>query len=151
MKRQGINVQTFDLSVRTMKATEQVAQRLQIEPETRVLRLDRLRGWEGEPIVHFRSYLHPRLELTRDADYQQPLYDVIANASGVIADRSQEEMTAVAASVQLAKRLRVRKGTPLLQRKRVVFDAGDRPIEYAVVNYESSRFALTLQLRREQS
>jgi hypothetical protein len=31
-----------------------------------------------------------------------------------------------------------------------VFDSGGRPIEFAEVRYVSSRFALTLELRREQ-
>jgi DNA-binding GntR family transcriptional regulator len=57
-------------------------------------------------------------------------------------------MIAVAADAGIAKLLRVPRGTPLLRRNRTVFDASGRPIEYAIVHYVSSRFALTLDIRR---
>jgi DNA-binding GntR family transcriptional regulator len=45
----------------------------------------------------------------------------------------------------------VRPGSPLLLRCHTVFDASGRPIEYAEVQYVSSRFTLTLDLRRDQA
>jgi GntR family transcriptional regulator len=149
MEKKGVAVQTFALDVARPEADAQVARALRIRPGARVLRLERVRGWGGEPVVHFRSWLHPRLGLTGAEDFSKPLYEVIASASGVVDNHAHEEMSAVAADAALARLLRVRRGTPLLLRRRVVFDASNRPIEYAVVHYLSSRFTLTLDLRKE--
>jgi GntR family transcriptional regulator len=148
MERKGIAVQTFAIDARFVNAAGETTRALKIGAGRPVLRLDRLRGWDGAPVVHFRSFVHPRLELSGREDFSRPLYEVIASETGALADHAHEEMRAVAAGAAMAKLLRVHKGTPLLQRKRVVYDAGDRPIEYAVVLYLSSRFTLTLDLRR---
>ena len=150
MERKGIAVETFSTSARFVAATDPFARALKIEGGRPILRLDRLRGWDGRPIVHFRSYLHPRLGLSGRNDFTRPLYEIIEAETGAVADRAHEEMVAVCADAQMARLLRVRRGTPLLRRNRTVYDAGDRPIEYAIVHYLSSRFALTLDLKRDR-
>ena len=150
MARKGVAVETFSVSARSVEAPEAAARALKVAAGRPVLRLDRLRGWDGAPVVHFRSFLHPRLGLTGREDFDRPLYEVIERACGVVADRAHEEMSAVPADAATARRLRVRRGTPLLLRNRTVYDPGGRPIEYAVVHYLSSRFTLTLDLRRDR-
>jgi GntR family transcriptional regulator len=150
MERKGIVVQTFATNVRSVAAPELIARAMNVDTGRSILRLDRLRGWDDSPIVHFRSYLHPRLGLSGREDFVRPLYEIIEEASGVVADRAHEEMSAVAADATIAKLLRARRGTPLLRRNRTVYDAGGRLIEYAIVHYLSSRFALTLDLRRDR-
>jgi DNA-binding GntR family transcriptional regulator len=46
----------------------------------------------------------------------------------------------------MAANLRVRAGTPLLLRKRVVYDSHRKAIEFALVTYRCDRFAPTLTL-----
>ena len=148
MVRKGVTVTTFSTAVRRLGAPEDVARALGVEAGREVIRLDRVRGWEERPVVHFRSYLHPRLGLSGQEDYSRPLYEIIQKESGVLAERAHEELAAVPADAGLARTLQAKRGTPLLRRNRTVFDAGGRPIEYAVVHYLSSRFALTLDIRR---
>jgi len=74
---------------------------------------------------------------------------VIEKATGTIAESAREDFIAVPAAAAVAKRLGVKPGTPLLLRCHTVCDARGRPIEYAEVHYLSSRFTLTLDLRRE--
>jgi GntR family transcriptional regulator len=151
MERKGLRVETFARDVRREAAGRDVARALQVRPGARVLRLDRLRGWDGEPAVHFSSWLHPRLGLTGQEDFGRPLYELLEAESGAVADRAHEEMEAVAADDRLAALLKVPKRTPLLMRRRVVSDPGGRPIEYAIVHYRSDRFTLTLDIRRERT
>jgi len=149
MQAKGIAVKTFSLRVQFVRAPQEIARALQIKLGTMILCVDRVRGWDGQPEVHFRSYLHPRLGLSKDSDFQQPLYDLIKQECSLEADQSLEEFTAVAADKPLADLLAVRVGTPLLRRERQVLDAGRRPIEFAVVHYRCDRFRLTLSLRQE--
>ena len=52
----------------------EVVRALQIAEGMEVLRLDRVRGWEGRPVLHSRSWFHPRLQLAESADFSRPLY-----------------------------------------------------------------------------
>src|ERR1044071_7000460 len=150
MASKGIKVETFQSEFRHLAAPRAVAQALRLQPGTRVLCLDRVRGWGDLPVLQSRSWFHPRLRLKGTEDFSHPLYEVIEAASGVIADHAHEEFRSVSATPVLAQRLQVKQRAPLLLRSHTVFDANGRSIEFAEVHYVSSRFALTLELRREK-
>lgn len=149
MERKGVRVETYSVKARWIAAPPIVVQALRIAPRTKVLCLDRVRGWDVRPEVVFQSYFHPRLGLSPDDDFEQPLYELIHKRCSVVADESLEEFTAVSADQWLARCLHVRAGTPLLRRERTVLDTGRKPIEFAVVHYRCDRFKLTLSLRQE--
>ena len=148
MAAKGIKVETYSVKAQWLAAPREVAQGLQLRPGAKVLCLDRVRGWDGEPEVHFRSYLHPRLKLPADADFRQPLYELVKEHCSIVADQSQEELAAVAADRRWGRLLGVKVGTPLLRRDRIVLDTGRRPMEFAIVHYRCDRFRLTLNLRQ---
>jgi GntR family transcriptional regulator len=149
MQAKGIKVETYSVQVGLLPAPAGVAKALQIPTGAKVLRLDRVKGWNGQPEVDFRSYLHPRVELSRKDEFRQPLYELIYQHSSIVANESVEELSAVLADRRLAKRLAVARGTPLLRRERTVLDTGRRPVEFALVHYRCDRFRLALNLRRE--
>jgi GntR family transcriptional regulator len=151
MAGKGIQVENFHLDYGRQRASPSAAGALQVEPGTMLHRLDRVRGWHGKPVLVSRSWFHPRLRLTGDEDFSRPLYDVLETTAGVQPDTAREEFSAVPASPVLARRLAIKPGTPLLLRRHLVGDVRGRPIEYAEVHYVSSRFTLSLDLRREQS
>jgi len=150
MAAKGITVVNFSTTVRAVAAPAQAAQALQVRPGATVQRLDRVRGWDGKPVLLTTSWFHPRLKLTGREDFTRPLREMLEAEAGVVAKMAHEEFTATTAGAALAKKLSVREGTPLLVRKHTVFDAGGRPIEYAEVNYVSERFSLTLDLRQQE-
>jgi GntR family transcriptional regulator len=149
MAAKGIAVQNFSTDFGRSPATPEVAAALRIVAGASVQRLDRIRGWDGRPVLLSRSWLHPRLRLSEGLDFAKPLYDLLEQETGAVADSAEENFTAVNASAALARKLKVRAGSPLLLRRHTVCDAGGRPIEYAEVHYVSARFTLTLDLRRE--
>jgi GntR family transcriptional regulator len=149
MEAKGIRAETYSVEVKLIPAPPDAAKALQLPPASEILRLDRVRGWNGQPEVDFRSYLHPRLGLSRQDDFQQPLYELIRQRSSIVANESLEELSAVQADRRLARRLAVATGAPLLRRERTVLDTGRRPVEFAVVHYRCERFRLALNLRKE--
>jgi GntR family transcriptional regulator len=151
MASKGITVENFRLDYYKVAASADAAQALQIKPRTPVWRLDRLRGWEGKPVLQSSSWFHPRLRLKGNEETGLPLYEMIERATGVRPHHAREEFLAVSADVHTAKLLEVDRGTPLLLRRHTVFDPGNRPFEVAEVRYVSSRFILTLDLRRGES
>lgn len=148
MQAKGITVETFSTVIRVTAAPADIARRLHLDPATKIFCLDRVRGWAGQPVVHFRSYLHPRLKLALDDDVSQPLYELVRNRCGIVADQSDERLSAMVADHRLARVLAVKRGAPLLRRERTVFDTRRQPMEYAVVHYRGDRFELSLQLRQ---
>jgi len=148
MATKGVIVQNFRMDYRLVEATPLIAEALQLESDTKVWRLDRVRGWDGKPVLQSSSWFHPRLGLKGNEDFKRPLYEVLETASGVRPHNAHEEFLAVSADSRLANLLRVAKGSPLLLRRHTVFDPGARPFEIAEVRYVSSRFTLTLDMRR---
>jgi GntR family transcriptional regulator len=148
MAAKGIAVETFTTDCRHVCAPPDAVRALRLNPGTEVLRLDRLRGWDRQPMVHFRSYFHPRLALAAADSFELPLYEMLHQRFGIVADQSSEDLAAVAADRTLARLLKVKAGTPLLRRERTVLDNGGRPLEFAVVHYRCDRFRLSLQLRQ---
>ena len=148
MARHGIAVKCFFKDLLRMEAPAVVARALQIAEGAQVLRLDRVRGWGGRPVLHSRSWFHPRLQLAESADFSRPLYELIQESTGAIAESAREQFSAVRAPALLARRLNVKTGDPLLMRCHTVCDSGARPIEFAEVHYVSARFILSLDLKR---
>lgn len=149
MAAKEITVETYQLDCRRCAASEAAAAALLVEPGTSVVRLDRLRGWHGTPVLHSRSWFHPRLKLKGTEDFTRPLYQVLEEATGVAADGAHEELLAVSASATMAKRLQVKKGSPLLLRRHMVRDRRKRAFEFAEVHYVSQRYSLTIDLQRD--
>ncbi|MCA9261072.1 MAG: GntR family transcriptional regulator [Planctomycetales bacterium] len=151
MAAKGILVETYHLDCQKRPASKAAAAALMIQPGTLLFRLDRLRGWEGAPVLHSRSWFHPRLKLSGNEDFRQPLYEVLEKVTGVVADGAREELLAVEAKSRMSKLLDVKPGSPLLLRRHVVHDAGKRPFEFAEVHYVSARYSLTIDLQKDSS
>lgn len=151
MASKGITVTNFRLDYRLVEASGPAAEALQQEPNMPLWRIDRVRGWNGKPVLQTTSWFHPRLGLKGTEDFSQPLYETIEKAAGVRPHHAREEFLAVSADARISKLLQVTRGTPLLLRRHTVFDPGNRPFEFAEVRYVSSRFTVTLDMRREES
>ncbi len=149
MASKGISVENFRVAYQQSEASKDAMQALQLDAPRRLWRLDRVRGWGGRPVLHTMSWFHPRLGLKGNEATNQPVYEMIEKSSGVRPHHAREDFLAVSADAQVARQLDVEKGAPLLLRRHTVFDAGNRPFEFAEVRYVSSRFTLTLDVRRK--
>ncbi|GAB3926077.1 GntR family transcriptional regulator [Mucilaginibacter myungsuensis] len=150
MQARGIPVKNFELHISWVLPEGPVANFFEIAPDKKVLKLERLRGRQEGPFVYFVSYFHPRVGLTGEEDFKRPLYEILETDHSVIADLSKEEISARVADKTIAAKLEVESGSPILFRKRFVFDRGDRPIEYNLGYYRADSFIYTTESRREQ-
>lgn len=148
MRALGVEVKNYALSVSMVDPDESVKNALQLRDNRKVLEIRRLRGWDDERVVLTISYLHPRLNFVGTENFDRPLYDAIADNSGIIPVRSQEDITACLADEELAAALDVVPGSALLLRKRTTLDSNDEPIEYNVNWYRSNILSLRMDLRR---
>ena len=149
MKKKGIEVVNYKIETKKILANENVALALQIKEGSEVLKLDRIRGDETEPFVYFTSYIHPRIGLTGNEDFNRPLYEIIENDYSIVVDLSRDTMTAILANKKIANILKVKEGDAILHRSRIVFDPGKRPIEYGLCFYKANKFSYSIDIKRE--
>ena len=148
MLRQGVSMQTLSVKARMAPVPAEVATFFNVDRGRRCLRLIRLKGQDGEPVVEFQSWLHPRLGLGVDENFELPLYELIEREAHVVVARSSEEIGAIAADAVMAAELRCDIGQPILTRRRLVADAGGRPVEFCDCLYRADRFSYGIDIRR---
>ena len=146
MREQGIEVENLALSVERARPTPEVAEGLDLVGNAPIWKLERVRGWGGEPVVIATSWLHPSLGIEGTEDFNQPLYKIVKSLAGVTPHLSREALRATAATGAEADKLRVVPGTPLLLRSRTIYDRRNRPLEQNYNLYLTDRYHLTLEL-----
>jgi GntR family transcriptional regulator len=149
MQARGIPVKNFELHISWVQPDEQLAHFFDISTDKKVLKLERLRGRTEGAFVYFISYFHPRVGLTGEEDFKRPLYEILEKDHSVIANLSKEEISAKGADKFISAKLEVEPGSPILFRKRFVYDQGDRPIEYNLGYYRADSFIYTVESRRD--
>lgn len=148
MKLRGISIKNFELHVTWVFPDEALANFFEIKTDRKILKLERVRGKSDGPFVYFASYFHPRVGLTGDEDFKRPLYELLENEHSVIATLSKEEISAKSADSFIADKLGITVGSPVLFRKRFVFDQGERPIEYNLGYYKADSFVYSVESTR---
>lgn len=149
MKALGIPVQNFELHISWKFPEEEVAKFFELDSNTRVLVIERLRGKENFPFVYFISYFNPEIGLTGYEDFSQPLYEILKEKLNVIASVSYEEVKAIKTSSFICDKLNITHDEPVLFRKRFVYDNNKRPIEFNLGYYRGDSFVFTIESERK--
>ena len=148
MENKGVKFINYDIQVSWVNVDEQVAEHLQLTKGKEVLKLERLRGVSKGPFVYFVSYFHPRVGLTGKENFQRHLYEILEQDYSTIVAVSKERINAISAEEEVANKLAVKVGAPILYRQRLVCDPGNRPIEYNVGYYRGDSFTYEIDIKR---
>lgn len=121
------------LECRRQRAPIEIARALELRAGEAVLQIRRLLSFEGEPAVLDEIWLPGAafrgLTIERLAAYHGPLYALFESEFGTRMIRARERVRAVAATDDVAARLGVPPGEPLLLVERVTCTYEDRPVE----------------------
>lgn len=151
MKQRGLDVMVFSLSAENVCPSKEVAQALRLPDSAeaeKVLKMERIRGYDDIPAVYSISWFHHRTGLEVDDDFTHPLYQLIHRKSGLVVESSEEEISAAVAGRDLAETLSCPVGDPLLVRKRIVRNAAKKELEYNINYYRADRFTYGLTIQR---
>ncbi len=148
MNEKGVEFKDYLLSTDWLQPGEKIAAFFEIEKDSPVLKLCRLRGDDKGPFVYFESYFHPKIGLTGEEDFSRPLYEIFEEDYNVVPTISNERIKARAALAITAKRLKIKKGEPVLVRERFVLDPGNRPLEYNIGFYRADKFTYTINIKK---
>ena len=114
-----------------------------------VLRVVRLRSYMNQP-MSLTTLIVPASHADRidpDAGPAVPLIQLL-EAKGVIAERNEQAITAVAAHEEAATALGVAPGAPLIAMRRLMFDADSAPVLQQESLYTPDRFEYRMTLSR---
>ena len=150
MRAQGLEPTSRVISLDLVRADDLLALRLGVRPGDRVVRLERLRLADGEPMAIERSFLSaarfPRLRqhLLRLGS----LYAALDSAYGVRPVEAEETIETALATPEEAMLLGVDTGLPLLLLSRHSLDEAGDPVEWVRSVYRGDRYKFVARLRR---
>lgn len=147
MREKGIHVINLELKVESVVPDKKIADFFGITKSKKVLKLSKLKGAQGDPIVFFESYFHPRIGVNEKDDFDIPLYTMLEREYGIVVVRSSENISARLAG-NIGKKLKIAATEPVLVRERFVYDIGERPIEYNLGYYRSDKFIYSIDIKK---
>ena len=146
MKSIGIReVQNFEMHITWKTLNEEGCRFFEIEPKTKVLCLERLRGKKDFPFVYFISWFNPKIPILGNENFNRRLYEILGTDYGIHVKTSKEEISADLAGAKLAEKLDIRQEDPILIRKRFVYDVHGMPVEYNIGYYRADSFTYTIE------
>ncbi len=149
MKTQGMEVENFELHLSRKKAPVEATDFFKVAADSRLLCLERLRGRPGLPFVYFISYFNPNIPMTGEEDLAKPLYESLQKNYGIRVKTSREMISAAAVDANMADKLEINEGDPILVRKRFVYDVNNMPVEYNIGYYRSDSFTYSIEFVNE--
>jgi GntR family transcriptional regulator len=146
MQSQGVEVQNFELHISNKISPKEALQFFNAPEDCRLLCLERLRGRPGLPFVYFVSYFNPSIPMTGEKVMTTtPLYEMLGKDYGIVVKTSREQIYARGANAEIAKKLEIGEGDPILVRKRFVLDENDTPVEYNIGYYRADSFTYSIE------
>ena len=140
VRRQGMAPDAHVRAAEEVAAPDIVAVELQVEPGSRVFRLERLRFADDEPLTLEDSWVPAeRFPGLLDQDVSGSLYALMGDGYDRAPVRAEERLEPVLASEVDADALGVEVGAPLMRVERVAFDATDMPVEFAHDHHRGDR------------
>ena len=151
MAQAGLEATSEVLYHRQEDASPLVAAKLEVEPGTPVLRLDRLRFGDGRPMAFDRTWL-PLFygQLLERHDLQaETIYGILEREYEIPVLRGHYRIEAVNAGKELVQSLEVEEGQALLRIDRLSRTVGGRCVYFQQRYYRTDRVAYELELERD--
>lgn len=151
MQRAGLESSSKVIRLKTEKATDQIAGTLNLDPDSTVVRLERLRLGDDQPIAFDITWL-PMFygQLIEGYDLKdETIYDILENDFDIPVEKGHFRIEAENASKEIANHLDVKQGTALLLIDRLSLTVGEKPIYYQKRYYRSDRIVYELTAERD--
>jgi GntR family transcriptional regulator len=150
MKERGISPSSKLIDVRRIPAGLDVGVQLGLSSKAEVLRIERLRLADGDPIAIEVVFLNAdRFDgITAALSDNASLYQLLASNYGVELASAEETIEAVIAEGREAGLLKCQPGMPLLMLSRRTLDTSGQPTEFVRSLYRGDRYRFQTGLQR---
>lgn len=152
MRAQGLEPTSRLIDIGYISADDQLAERLAVKPGNRVLRIERLRLANAEPMAIETTHLSTKRfpSLRRTLDRYTSLYTALGEAYDVHLAEAEETIETALANPREAGLLSTDVGMPLLLLSRHSFDTSGEPVEWVRSVYRGDRYKFVARLQRPQ-
>jgi GntR family transcriptional regulator len=150
MRAQGLEPTSRLLEIGYMLADDVLSERLGVKPRARVLRIERLRLANGDPMALETTHLSAQrfTGLRRHLERSNSLYAVLSEKYGVTLLEAEETIETVPAPPREAHLLGTDVGLPLLLLSRHSLGEDGKPVEYVRAFYRGDRYKFVAHLQR---
>lgn len=151
MGRHGHETYNRLISVRALKATREVAEKLGLDAGSEVTEIRRVRLLNREPISLDVSYFEPAIgEQLHKADLaERDIFSILENQMALPLGQAELRIEAILADESLAELLKVEEGSPVLKIERLTFTQQGRPVDYEFLYYRGDAFQYRLRIDRQ--
>ncbi|MCB2062312.1 MAG: GntR family transcriptional regulator [Novosphingobium sp.] len=120
---------------------------LHVPSGTKMLRVVRIRLFDGEPVGHYVSYIPSDVAtaMTRAKLKSTPMLTLIEEA-GVKIGGAHQTISATLADASLSSILQVEIGSPILRVSRTVEDKNGRPVQHILAQFRPDKYQIRLDL-----
>lgn len=151
MHRAGIEPSSKVIQLQSVSASEQIAKVLNIEPQSTIVRLDRLRLGDNQPVAFDITWL-PMFygQLIEGYNLEdKTIYSILEEDFDIPVKKGLFRIEAENADSFVGKHLEIDSGTALLLIDRLSLTIGDKPIYYQKRYYRPDRVVYELMAERE--
>jgi GntR family transcriptional regulator len=150
MLSSGVTPSSRILAFREIKANRNIALQLQVEPESKLFRIKRIRFGDGTPIgvedLYISQTVIPRLE--RKTLYGS-LYDYFAMEYNIYVQHASSHISAYMPTEAERQGLRIDDRIPCLRMRMIDANQYESPFMIAECIYRSDRYEIALRVERE--
>jgi len=147
MAGRGLRPFTRLVCNKIIDSESEIAARLALPPNSRMVKIERLRNAADEPFALEVCYLSAEEfgALTRAPLERSSLFTVLEHNFGVELAHADEEVDATAADPRTADLLEVPRGAPLLRIRQVIYSVKGKATIYVLGFYRSDRHTLLIR------
>jgi len=147
---QGLKPTSRILAIRLMPASEELANRLKIDPGNEVVYIERLRMLNKKPIALHKAFVpHELFPGIARQNLKGSLYELYYQTYKRPIVWATQRIEARIADQELAKLLKLDLGAPILYSCRITFTTNDIPIECVEAYASGAPFAIEVTLYRK--
>lgn len=131
--RMGLEMSVSDLAVESMQADDEMAEALNLARGTKITRVRRVIRAENRPVAYLVDILPEELFHSKDlpTDFHGSVLDHLIERGDPLTT-SRTEVSAIGASVEVAKPLEIQRGDVLLHFRARLFNAEAKPVDYSL-------------------
>ena len=150
MRKMGYETFARVLSVRHMKPSSQLQDRLRLPKRARVTELQRLRFLNREPISLDVTYVPSEIgtRLAKEDLATRDIFVILENDYGLALGHADLQIGSTLADETLAGQLKVEPGSPVLVIERTTHTADGTPIDYEHLYYRGDAFQYRVRVDR---
>ena len=151
LSREGLSVRSRVLSQQLVPAGGEAMHEMQVEPETPLLEVRRLRAVQNTPIV-IETVYHP---YTRVPDLlhidlnDRSIYAILEQEYGVHPAQARDRFVAEAASKEDAELLEIEPGAPVMRYKRTARDQTGQIMEFTISIYRADQYQFVIEYKED--